>query len=64
MIGGAMIAEGGFGCVFHPAIPCSNDKEEETIASAKINYFEGYLWYPPKARSAVWRLRQLGLEIT
>ena len=28
MIGGALIAEGGFGCVFHPAIPCSNEEEE------------------------------------
>ena len=36
MIGGAMIAEGGFGCVFHPAIPCSNDKEEEEEYISKI----------------------------
>ena len=36
MIGGAMIAEGGFGCVFHPAIPCSTDEGEEDEYISKI----------------------------
>ena len=36
MIGGAMIAEGGFGCVFHPAIPCSHDEGDEDEFISKI----------------------------
>ena len=36
MIGGAMIAEGGFGSVFHPAIPCSSDEGEEDEYISKI----------------------------
>ena len=36
MIGGGMIAEGGFGCVFHPAIPCSNDEDDEDEYISKI----------------------------
>jgi serine/threonine protein kinase len=38
MIGGGMIAEGGFGCVFHPALQCSekNDVLDETEYISKI----------------------------
>ena len=27
MIGGGMIAEGGYGCIFHPSIPCKSTEE-------------------------------------
>jgi sugar/nucleoside kinase (ribokinase family) len=38
------------------------DVEEATVAAAKVTYFEGYLWDPPRAKDAIRRCARIAHE--